>query len=278
MARALPTPSARAGEGREGLFEIPLVARRVAFVTGAASGLGRGIANRLAADEFAVIIADIDEANSETVVKEIEAAGGRASAITCDVADMESVRAAADEAMSSYGGIDVLVNNAGFDVPSFFLESDPAQWERLLAVNLGGVLNCTYVIAPRILDRCRETGYGRIVNIASDAGRVGALVEAVYSGAKGGVIAFTKTMARELARDKVTVNVVCPGPAETPMTDAIRTTEIGKMMMERVVRQTPLRRLGLPEDVAGAVAYFAADDARFVTGQALSVSGGLTMV
>jgi len=253
------------------------VPQRVAFGTGGASGLGRAIANRLAADGCAVAVADIDDANSETVVKEIESAGGSASAIACDVADIDAVRTATDETVAAYGGIDVLINNAGFDVPGFFLDSDPAQWDRLLAVNLGGVLNCTYVIAPHIVDRCRATGYGRIVSIASDAGRVGALVEAVYSGAKGGVIAFSKTMARELARDKVTVNAVCPGPAETPMTDAIRTTEIGTMMMERVIRQTPLRRLALPEDVAGAVAYFAGEDARFVTGQVLSVSGGLTM-
>lgn len=250
---------------------------RVCFVTGAASGLGRAIAHRAAAEGFTVVVTDIDLGGAETVVKEIESTRGTASALRCDVSVMDEVRSAEREAVDRHGGVDALVNNAGFDVPQFFLDSDPDQWERLIAVNLGGVLNCTYVLAPRIIERCRDSGYGRIVNIASDAGRVGALGEAVYSSAKGGVIAFSKTMARELARDRVTVNAVCPGPADTPMTQAIRDTDMGTKLMERMVRATPLRRLASPEDVAAATAYFLSDEANFVTAQALSISGGLTI-
>ena len=239
---------------------------RTAFVTGAASGLGAAIAERLAADGFHVVVADIAE---EAGRAKAEALGG--AFVRCDVADMGSVSAAVPERL------DLLVNNAGFDEPAFFLDTEPELWQRLVAVNLMGVLNCTYVAAPRISERARETGYGRIVNVASDAGRVGALGEAAYAAAKGGAIAFTKSMARELARDGITVNAVCPGPADTPMTEGIRETKLGDKLMDRMIRATPLRRLAAPEDVAGAVAYFASDAASFVTAQVLSVSGGLTI-
>jgi 2-hydroxycyclohexanecarboxyl-CoA dehydrogenase len=252
-------------------------AARNAFVTGAGSGLGRAIALRLSAEGFAVAVTDIDRERGAAVVAEIEGSGGRALFLECDVGYGDSVRAARDGAIEALGGIDCLVNNAGFDTPDFFLRTDPASWEPLIRVNLIGVLNCIHAMAPGIVERCRDSGYGRIVSIASDAGRVGSLGEAVYSAAKGGVIAFTKSMARELARDGVTVNAVCPGPADTPMTDAISSTELGQKMMQRMVGATPLRRLGDPAEVAAAVAYFAGDEARFITGQALSVSGGLTM-
>jgi 2-hydroxycyclohexanecarboxyl-CoA dehydrogenase len=252
-------------------------ADRNALVTGAGSGLGKAIALRLSAEGFAVAVSDIDRDRGVAVVAEIESSGGRGVFLECDVGDGDSVRAARDRAVEALGGIDCLVNNAGFDTPDFFLRTDPASWEPLIRVNLIGVLNCIHAMAPVIVERCRDSGYGRIVSIASDAGRVGSLGEAVYSAAKGGVIAFTKSMARELARDGVTVNAVCPGPADTPMTDAIRSTELGQKMMQRMVGATPLKRLGDPAEVAAAVAYFAGDEARFITGQALSVSGGLTM-
>jgi len=250
---------------------------RAAFVTGAASGLGRAIALRLARDGLSVAIADIDGNGAAETARAIETDGGEAVALACDVADLEQVRGAIDAAAERFGSLDALVNNAGFDVPGFFLESDPSVWDSLIAVNLMGVINCTHAGAPRIVERCRDTGYGRIVNVASDAGRVGALGEAVYSAAKGGVVAFTKAIARELARDKVTVNCVCPGPADTPMTQAIRRSEFGTKLMERMERATPLRRLAAPEDVAGAVAYFTRDEASFLTAQVVSVSGGLTI-
>lgn len=246
-------------------------------MTGGASGIGRATAQRLAGDGLSVVVADVDAAAAEQVVKEIEADEGQATSVECDVADLDQVRAAADMAVAELGRAEVLVNNAGFDIPGFFLQSDPASWRRLIEVNLTGVLNCTYVFAPLIAQATRGRGDGRIVNVASDAGRVGSLGEAVYSAAKGGVIAFTKAMARELARDRITVNAVCPGPADTPMTDAIRRTELGEKLMQRMVAATPLKRLAQPEEVAAAVSYFVSDDARFVTAQVVSVSGGLTI-
>ncbi|MGH2806014.1 MAG: SDR family NAD(P)-dependent oxidoreductase [Actinomycetota bacterium] len=253
------------------------MSERVGFVTGAASGLGRAIAERLSADGLAVAVADVDVEGAETTVKQIEEVGGAALVVECDVGSPASVERAAAAAADRFGGIDCLVNNAGFDIPGFFLASDPAIWDRLIAVNLMGVLNCIYAIAPRIVERCEQTGYGRIVNIASDAGRVGSLGEAVYSAAKGGVIAFSKSMARELARDKVTVNAICPGPADTPMTDRIRETELGEKLMEKMIEATPLRRLVHADEVAAAVSYFASDKAAFVTAQVLSLNGGLAI-
>ncbi|MFP5297383.1 MAG: SDR family NAD(P)-dependent oxidoreductase [Actinomycetota bacterium] len=249
------------------------ISGKSAFVTGAASGLGRAIALRLATDGAHVWVADIAKDRGEDVVAEIRLGGGAASFVHCDVTDLDNVRAAAAEA----GDVDILVNNAGFDRPNFFLQTEPSLWDDLIAVNLKGVLNCTYAFAETISERCRETGYGRIVNIASDAGRVGSMGEAVYAATKGGVIAFTKSMARELARDRVTVNAVCPGPAETPMTEGIKQDPMGSKMMDLMIMVTPFKRLVAPEEVADAVAYFAGQQARFVTGQVLSVSGGLTM-
>jgi 2-hydroxycyclohexanecarboxyl-CoA dehydrogenase len=205
------------------------------------------------------------------------AAGLDGAAVACDVTDYASVAAAFASVRADFGGADVLVNNAGFDEFQPFLDTDPAGWQRLLAVNLLGVLNCTHVFARAIAERCRETGFGRIVNIASDASRVGSTGEAVYSAAKGGVVAFSKSLARELARDGVTVNVVSPGPTDTPMLDDIRATEFGGKVVDRIVAASPRRRLSRPEEIAAAVSYFAGEDAGFVTGQVLSVSGGLTM-
>jgi 2-hydroxycyclohexanecarboxyl-CoA dehydrogenase len=254
-----------------------LSTERVAFVTGGSSGIGRAIALRLAETGMTVVVAGRDLARADTVAGQIGAAGGAASAVPCDVTEHASVVAALGHVRGRHGGVDVLVNNAGFDEFQPFLETEPASWQRLIAVNLLGVLNCTHAIAPGIVDRCRATGFGRIVNIASDASRVGSTGEAVYSAAKGGVVAFSKSLARELARAGVTVNVVCPGPTDTPMMDAIRATEFGGKVIERIVAASPRRRLSRPEEIAGAVAYFAGEEAGFVTGQVLSVSGGLTM-
>lgn len=247
---------------------------KVALVTGAGSGLGRAIGLRLAAEGFSVLFTDIDPAAAESAADE---AGLPAMSVRCDVTDPASVETACELAVKGFGGVDVLVNNAGLDIPAFFLESDAKSWKTIIDVDLFGVLNCTKTFAPLIAERCRENGYGRIINVASDAGRVGSMGEAVYSAAKGGVIAFSKSMARELARDRVTVNAVCPGPADTPMTAAINEEPLGQKMMGGMLAATPFKRLVQPDEVAAAVSFFASDDARFITGQVLSVSGGLTM-
>ena len=245
---------------------------RVAAVTGGSLGIGRAIASRLAADGFTVAILARDVARARGVADSL---GG--VAVECDVTDYASVVSALVAVREACGGVDVLVNNAGYDEFQPFLQTDPAGWQRLLAVNLLGVLNCTHVFAPAIVERCQVSGFGRIVNIASDASRVGSTGEAVYSAAKGGVVAFSKSLARELARAGVTVNVVSPGPTDTPMLDAIRATDFGGKVVDRIVAASPRRRLALPDEIAGAVSYFVSADATFVTGQILSVSGGLTM-
>ncbi|HEV2754694.1 MAG TPA: SDR family oxidoreductase [Actinomycetota bacterium] len=247
---------------------------QVAFVTGAASGLGLAIARRLAGNGTTVVVADVDTAAGPGAAEEL---GNGSFFVECDVSDLDAVRDAVARTRERAGGIDVLVNNAGFDLPGFFLQTDPGTWRSLIAVNLEGVLNCTFVIAPLLIEGAAQTGYARIVNVASDAGRVGSSGEAVYSAAKGGVIAFSKSTARELARYGITVNAVCPGPADTPMTAAIRQTEIGEKMFQKLQAATPLKRLVKPDEVAAAVEYFLTDAATFVTGQVLSVSGGLTM-
>ena len=247
---------------------------RVVFVTGAASGLGLAIAQRVVGSGATVVVADVDTTKGPETA---EALGGDSFFVECDVSDLASVRMAVDVTVERAGGIDALVNNAGFDLPGFFLQTDPGTWRSLIAVNLEGVLNCTYAVAPVLMERAARTGYARIVNVASDAGRVGSSGEAVYSAAKGGVISFSKSMARELARNAVTVNAVCPGPADTPMTAAIRETDMGEKMFQKLLAVTPLKRLVKPDEVAAAVAYFLSDEAEFVTGQVLSLSGGLTM-
>ncbi|HMK12606.1 MAG TPA: 3-oxoacyl-ACP reductase family protein [Acidimicrobiales bacterium] len=248
---------------------------RVALVTGAGQGIGRAIAERLAEAGHRVAVADLNPTTAEEAADAIRKLGATAMPVTVDVADTVSVQAAAATIAAALGPIDVVVNNAGFDVLMPFLETTEEFWDRILDVNFKGALRVIQAAAPGMVDR----RWGRIVNIASDAGRVGSSLEAVYSGAKGGIIAFSKTLARELARTGVTVNCVCPGPTDTPLLQGI--AEAGGDDSAKVIgamtRAVPMKRLAQPSDIAGAVAYFASDAAAYVTGQTLSVSGGLTM-
>jgi 2-hydroxycyclohexanecarboxyl-CoA dehydrogenase len=244
------------------------LAGKVVLVTGAARGIGAGIARAAAAAGAAVALGDV----SETSVGETAAAlGGHALALCMDVSDARSVRAAVAEAEARLGPLDVLVNNAGIDVIGPFLESSEENWDRLWAVNLKGTLLTTRAVLHGMIARER----GRIVNIGSDAGRVGSSGEAVYSATKGGIIAFSKTLAREVARHGVTVNCVCPGPTDTALLEQVR--DYDEKLHASLARAIPLRRLGRPEDVAAAVIFLASDAAAYITGQTLSVSGGLTM-
>lgn len=241
---------------------------KVAIVTGAARGLGRGIAERLAAEGATLVVTDVNAEGAQQAAQEI---GGTALGLGCDVSDYASVEAMAEEVRQRFGRIDVLVNNAGWDKAAPFLELERDLWPRIIGINLYGVLNTSHVILPIMA----EQGSGSVVNISSDAGRVGSSGEAVYSAAKGGVIAFTKSTARELARRKVRVNCICPGPSDTQLFAEFAGDNQG--LRDALIKAIPMRRLGQPEDVAGAVAFLASEDASFVTGQTLSVSGGLTM-
>src|SRR6476660_1140080 len=237
-----------------------------ALVTGGASGIGAAIARRLAAEGAEVTVGDLNLEGATEVAGEISGLP-----IELDVTDLGSAQAAVESAGAP---IDILVNNAGTDEFGFFTQTTPEQWEKVISVNLRGVLFCTYAALPGM----QEAGYGRIVSIASEAGRVGSKGSAVYSAAKGGVIAFTKVMARENARFGITANAIAPGPIETPLLMAAKQLgEVGEKIIETMKGQTQMRRLGQPEEVAAAVAFLASDDASYVTGETVGGSGGLGM-
>jgi 2-hydroxycyclohexanecarboxyl-CoA dehydrogenase len=242
---------------------------KVAIVTGAGRGIGRAIAEKLATEGARVVVSDINEGSAQETARAI---GGESVGLRADVTSKASVEAMVKEVMDRFGRVDILVNNAGWDKTGPFLESNESDWDKIIAINLYGTLHCCKAVLPVMVAQ----GYGKVVNIASDAGRVGSSGEAVYSAAKGGIIAFTKTLAREMARYKINVNCVCPGPADTPMF-----AEIGEQnpkLQEALQKAIPFRRLARPEDIANAVAFLASDEAEYITGQTLSVSGGLTMV
>jgi 2-hydroxycyclohexanecarboxyl-CoA dehydrogenase len=244
---------------------------KVAIVTGSAQGIGRAIALRLAAEGAKVAVADIDFSGAQRTAGEIKDAGGTAVGVKLDVTRLEDALAAVDAAERNLGPIDVLVNNAGWDVVEPFVASTPETWDKVIAINFRGVLNCCKAIAPRMQAR----KHGKIVSISSDAARVGSTGEAVYAGCKAAIIGFSKTLARELARDGISVNVVCPGPTETAL---LRNAMAGRPgVLDAMAKGIPMRRLGQPDDLAGAVAFFASPDSDYATGQVLSVSGGLTM-
>jgi 2-hydroxycyclohexanecarboxyl-CoA dehydrogenase len=244
---------------------------KIAIVTGAAQGIGRAIATRLADEGAAVAIADIQTDAAESTAAELRALGAKAIAVKLDVTKFQDAEAAAAHVERELGPIDILVNNAGWDKLEPFIESVPETWDKIIAINYRGTLNCCRAIAPRMKAR----GSGKIISISSDAGRVGSTGEAVYAGCKAAIIGFSKTIARELARYHINVNVVCPGPTETAL---LRDAMAGREgVLEAMARGIPFRRLGKPEDLAGAVAFFASSDSDYATGQVISISGGLTM-
>lgn len=253
------------------VIEASRLKGQVALVTGAAQGIGRAIANRLAAEGARVAIGDIQAEAASGTADEIRRAGFDARAYRLDVTSLDEATAVADAIERELGPVEILVNNAGWDRVEPFADSTPETWEKVIAINFRGVLNCCKAIAPRMQAR----GHGKIVSISSDAGRVGSTGEAVYAGCKAAIVGFSKTLARELARSHVNVNVVCPGPTQTALLESAMAGRAA--MLEAMTRAIPFRRLGRPEDIAGAVAFFASADADYVTGQVLSVSGGLTM-
>jgi 2-hydroxycyclohexanecarboxyl-CoA dehydrogenase len=243
---------------------------KTALVTGGASGIGAATARRLAAEGAQVAIGDVNEEGARSVAAELDG-----FACLLDVSDAASVRAAVAASVDALGEIDVLVNNAGTDRFSFFVNTDEELWDFVLGVNLRGVIAVTHAVLPKM----QERRTGSIVNVASEAGRVGSQGSVVYSAAKAGVIGFTKAIAREAARYRVRSNAVAPGPIETPLLNAAPAMlgEIGERLKQGMVNATALGRSGEPEEVAAAIAFLASEDASYVTGQTLNVSGGLSM-
>ena len=247
---------------------------KTVVITGGGGGIGGATSRRFARQGARVAVFDLNPEAAEKVAAQIRAEGGQAQAFRCDITDRASVDAAVAATLERFGAIDVLVNNAGWDVFKPFTKTEPAQWDKLIAINLTGALHMHHAVLPGMAARKA----GRIVNIASDAARVGSSGEAVYAACKGGLVAFSKTIARELARDGITVNVVCPGPTDTALfADYKEGAGNPEKLMEAFTRSIPLGRIGQPDDLPGAILFFASDDAAYITGQVLSVSGGLTM-
>jgi 2-hydroxycyclohexanecarboxyl-CoA dehydrogenase len=247
---------------------------RVVVVTGGGGGIGAAVCRRFAAEGAAVAVLDRDGPAAAAVAEETSGSGGRALAVEADIAERTSVEAAVERVRRELGEVDVLVNNAGWDLFVPFLDTTPDDWRRLIDINLVGALNMHHAVLPGMVER----GYGRVVNVASDAARVGSSGEAVYAACKAGLVALSKTLAREHSRQGITFNVVCPGPTDTALLDQVTATAANPDKLREAFRRAiPMGRLGSPDDLVGAITFFASDDAAFVTGQVLSVSGGLTM-
>ena len=246
--------------------------QKTAIVTGAGSGIGREVALGLARDGAKVVIADLSLERAQAVAKEISDLDGTALPVQVDVADAELVRAMVALTIEEFGRIDILISNAGWDKVMPFVATGEELWDRVIAINYRGHLACTHAVVPHMT----EAGSGKIVILASDAGRVGSSGEAVYSGAKGAAIAFSKALARESARAGINVNCVAPGLTDTPMLANVR--EGNEKLMAAIIRSIPLGRVGTPLEVARAVLFLASSDADYITGQTLSVNGGLSMV
>jgi len=241
---------------------------RLALVTGAGGGIGRAIVRHLSAAGYAVAACDLKQDAAADAIKDLT---GPAGAFAMDVSDSASVASAVAEVRRELGAISVLVNNAGIDKIEPFVDSTEDTWRAVVGVNYLGPV----IVTRAVLDAMIEDGYGRIVNISSDAGRVGSSGEVVYSGTKGAVIAFGKALAREVARKGITVNTVCPGPTDTPLLQQV--ADASQKRFDALANAVPMKRIGTPDDIAPAVVFFAGDGAAYITGQTLSVSGGLTM-
>lgn len=247
---------------------------KTVVVTGGGGGIGGATCRSFGREGARVAVFDVNHEAAQKVAADIQQAGGRAEAFVCDITSRSSVDDAVAAVESKLGPIDVLVNNAGWDVFRPFTKTEPAQWEKLIAINLIGALHMHHAVLPRMVERKS----GRIVNIASDAARVGSSGEAVYAACKGGLVSFSKTIAREHARHGITANVVCPGPTDTALFADYKVGAGNPEKLEEAFRRSiPLGRIGQPKDLPGAILFFASDDAAYVTGQVLSVSGGLTM-
>jgi 2-hydroxycyclohexanecarboxyl-CoA dehydrogenase len=246
---------------------------RVAFVTGAAGGIGRAICRRFVDEGIHVVAADIDADALKKMCGELSGAA-KLFPMILDITDFQAVEATIADVVKSFGRIDILVNNAGWDVAKPFLETSPEFWDKVISINLKGPLNLHRVIVPHMV----AAGRGKVINIASDAGRVGSTGESVYSACKGGLISFTKSLARECARQNVHLNAVCPGPTDTQLLRSfVGEGDYGQKLYEKLKKAIPLKRLGQPGDLPGIIAFLSSDDADFITGQVISVSGGLTM-
>jgi 2-hydroxycyclohexanecarboxyl-CoA dehydrogenase len=247
---------------------------KTVVVTGGGGGIGGATCRRFAAAGAKVAVLDRNLEAAQLTAEAIQTAGGTALAAACDITRREDVDKVVAEVVSRFGAVDVLVNNAGWDVFKPFTKTLPTDWDRLIAINLTGALHMHHAVLPGMVARKA----GRIINISSDAARVGSSGEAVYAACKGGLVAFSKTIAREHARHGITVNVVCPGPTETALFADYKQGAGDPVKLEEAFRRSiPLGRIGQPEDLPGAILFFASDDAAYVTGQVLSVSGGLTM-
>ena len=247
---------------------------KTAMVTGGAQGIGKAISSALAGQGAKVAIVDIDNAVAGQTADEINRQNATAIAIQADITDPEKVKQAVAGVREQFGAVDVLVNNAGWDRMMSFVETTPDFWDKVIDINYKGVLNCVYAVIHDMI----EKNSGKIINISSDAARVGSSGEAVYAGAKGAVISFSKSLAREVARNRITVNVICPGPTDTPLTQQMQEeSAFAQKILSKMDKVIPLRRKGTPGEIAAAVVFFASAEADFITGQTLSVSGGLTM-
>jgi 2-hydroxycyclohexanecarboxyl-CoA dehydrogenase len=247
---------------------------KVAIITGAAGGIGRSLVQRFLEEGAHVVALDLNRAGLDELGTQLREYAGHLTLVQLDITDHAAVAQAVQKIHADLKQIDILVNNAGWDVAKQFVETSPELWDKLIAINLKGPLSLQHAVVPLMID----AGGGKIVNIASDAGRVGSSGESVYSACKGGIIAFSKTLARETARNNVRVNVVCPGPTDTALLQSFTGGgEFGQKVYDGLKRAIPLKRLGQPEDIPGAVSFLSSDDANFITGQVISVSGGLTM-